>query len=325
MYDYNWKAIVASVLGAALVILLLLSVFMWPFKKVANGYVGLSYGGGVFEGQHFQGEHVGPKGMFINGFADQLYLYPTTLRTYIVSQVAGEGDREGSDAITALDANGVDITYEVAVYFKLNLDVLREFHEKIGLKYHAWCGAGAPNCSDGWEHMLNDTLRQQLENALQAATRSHTTDEFLLVETIRQIQTEIELNLKDNVNRVLGSGAETEFFCGPDYVPGGNICPDFSVVVKKPTLPGEVVTRYRQVQEAEITVETRRQEVEQARLQAEAINELNEALSSASSSEAYVLLKAIEAGNITFWVIPQSADLTLQTPNAATTQGGGTP
>lgn len=302
-------------LVAVAVVAILATLIVWPFKKVPNGYVGLSYGGGIVEGQHFQGTKYGPTGLFANGFGDHVFLYPTTLRTYIVSAVAGEGDREGGDVIEALDANGVAIQYEVAVYFKLNIEQVQKFHESIGLKYHAWCDDGATNCSDGWEHMLNDTLRQQLENALQSATRTHTTDEFLLTETLRTIQGEVELNLKDNVNEVLGSGEDVEFFCGPDYIVGGDECPDFGVVIKKPTLPAEVVERYRQVQESEIAIETKRNEVQQAALQAEAIDKLNKALSSAESADAYVLLKAIEKGTIDFWVIPDGGGTNLTLPS----------
>lgn len=303
--EVRYGSVIGTVVGGIVALFLAIALLVaWPFEKVPNGYTALSYGGGIIEGQHFQGERPGPSGLFFNGWGDKLYLYPTTLRTYIVSSVGEEGDREGSDAITAIDANGVEITYEVAVYFKLNLDVLEEFHQSIGLKYHAWCDPGATNCSDGWEHMLNDTLRQQLENALQSATRTHQTEEFLQSETIRSIQTQIEANLKENVNEVLGSGLETEFFCGPDYVPAGGECPDFALVIKKPQLPDEVIARYREVQEAEIKVQTRQEEVKQAELEAEAIAKRQAALE--SCGQTCILYEAIKSGKITFWVIPDA-------------------
>lgn len=311
--EVRYSTVALTIVGAVVgFIALLATIVAWPFEKVPNGYTAVSYGGGMFEGQHFQGERPGPAGIFFNGWGDKLFLYPTTLRTYIVSAHGNEGDREGSDSITAIDSNGVEVTYEVAVYFKLNLGVLREFHEAIGLKYHAWCDAGATNCSDGWEHMLNDTLRQQLENALQATTRAHSTEDFLKADTIRNIQTEIELNLKDNVNRVLGSGIDTEFFCGPDYVAGTDVCPDFSLVIKKPQLPSEVVARYREVQEAEIKVATREQEVQQARLEAEAIRERQEALE--SCGQTCILYEAIKSGDITFWVLDGDQGINIGGP-----------
>ena len=298
------------IVGIVAVFFLLATLVMWPFEKVPNGYVGLSYGGGLVEGQHFQGEKYGPTSLFFNGFGDHLFLYPATQRNYIISLNAAEGDRNEADSITALNADGVEVQYEVAVYFKLNLDKLQEFHQNIGLKYHAWCDGGAVNCSDGWENMLNDSFRQQLENALQKVTRGYKTDAFLQTDTLNTIQASVAGSLKENVNSVLGD----DYFCGPAYVQGTGACPDFELVLKKPTLPGAVTDRYSEVQQSLITIQTKENEVKQAELQAEAIDKLNKALSSAQSADAYVLLKAIESGKINFWVIPQGGNLTLQTP-----------
>lgn len=308
------KVIVSVVAAIVGVFLLFSMLFAWPFKKVPNGQVGLSYGGGMFESQHFQAEKYGPTSIFFNGFADHLYLYPTTQRNYIISLNPDEGDRGHADSISALDADGVVITYEVAIYFKLNLDKLQEFHQNIGLKYHAWCDGGAVNCSDGWENMLNDSFRQQLENSLQKITRNYTTDQFLLAETITTIQTAVAGSLKENVAAVLGD----DYFCGPAYIHAddgqADPCPDFQLVLKKPTLPEGIVGQLQAVQESLIAIDTKKNEVEQANLQAQAIDKLNKALSSAQSADAYVLLKAIESGKINFWVIPQGGNLTLQTP-----------
>lgn len=297
---------IAVILG----VLLMIGIVLWPFAKVGNGYVGLSYGGGLFEGQHFQGEKFGPTSLFFNGFGDHLYTYPSTQRNYIISLNPAEGDRGEADSISALDADGVVVQYEVAVYFKLNLDKLEEFHQNIGLKYHAWCDGTAVNCSDGWENMLNDSFRQQLENALQKVTRQYHTDAFLQTDTLSTIQAAVAGSLKENVAAVLGD----DYFCGPAYVQGSGLCPDFELVLKKPTLPAEVVQRYSEVQQSLITIQTRQNEVKQADLQAQAIDKLNKALSSAQSANAYVLLKAIESGNINFWVIPSGNGLNLQTP-----------
>jgi len=302
-------ASVVGVVGAALLLFSL--IFMFPFEKVPNGYVGLSYGGGMFEGQHFQGEKVGPTSLFFNGWGDHLYLYPSTQRNYIISLNEAEGDRGSADSISALNADGVVVQYEVAVYFKLNLDKLQEFHENLGIKYHAWCDGDAVNCSDGWESMLNDSFRQQLENALQTTTRQYKTDAFLQADTLRTIQNSVAASLKENVNGVLGD----DYFCGPSYIVGSGTCPDFRLVLKKPSLPDAVVARYSDVQQSLIAIQTKQNEVVQAKLQAEAIDELNKALSSAQSANAYVLLKAIESGKISFWVIPSGdTGLTLQTP-----------
>lgn len=303
------RMLVAGVAGVLVFVLLIGLLFAWPFKKIPNGYVGLSYGGGLVEGQHFQGERVGPTSLFFNGFGDHLYVYPSTQRNYIISLSEGEGDRGTADSISALDADGVVIKYEVAVYFKLNLDKLQEFHQNIGIKYHAWCDGDAPNCSDGWENMLNDSFRQQLENALQTTTRQYKTDAFLQADTLRAIQTSVASSLKENVNGVLGD----DYFCGPAYVPGSETCPDFRLVLKKPTLPDAVVDRYSEVQQSLIAIQTKQNEVTQAKLEADAIRERQHALE--SCGQTCVLYEAIKAGNIQFWVIPSNTGLTLQGPS----------
>jgi len=287
--------IIAGIIGG---IFLLSLVFAFPFKKVGNGYVGLSYGGGLIEGQHFQGEKYGPTSLFFNGWGDKLYTYPATQRNYIISQNVNEGDRGEADSITALNADGVPVQYEVAVYFKLNLDKLQEFHQNIGIKYHAWCNGGAPNCSDGWESMLNDSFRQQLENALQTVTRQYKTDEFLSADTIRNIQNSVASSLKENVNGVLGD----DYFCGPDYIVGSGDCPDFKLVLKKPTLPDAVVSRYSDVQQSRIEIQTKQNEVQQAALEADAISKRQQALE--SCGQACILYEAVKDGRITFWVLP---------------------
>jgi hypothetical protein len=310
MGEYRIGRVVLIVLGAVIAAWLLFSlVFAWPFAKVPNGYVGLSYGGGIFEGQHFQGEKSGPTGLFINGWGDHLYLYPTTQRNYIISQNADEGDRGVQDSITALDADGVPVQYEMAVYFKLNLDKLQEFHQNIGLKYHAWCDGGALNCSDGWERMLNDSFRQQLENSLQKVTRDYHTDAFLQTQTLTDIQTQVASSLKENVAGVLGD----DYFCGPAYVPGQNVCPDFQLVLKKPTLPQEVVDRYNEVQQSLIEIQTKQNEVKQAELESQAIEKRQKALE--QCGQVCVLYDAVHAGDIKFWVIPGGTGLNIQAPD----------
>lgn len=305
---WRWGAVAGAVVG--FVLLVVVVVYVIASAKVPNGYVGMSYGGGVFEGQHFQGEHVGPTGRFINGWADNLYLYPTTQRNYIISQHAGEGDRGQADSIVALDADGVQVSYEVAVYFKLNLDRLQAFHENIGIKYHAWCDGGGITCSEGWDRMLNDSFRQQLENALQTSTRDHHTADFLTADTVRDIQNEIAAGLKDNVNGVLGG----DYFCGPTFVADTNACPDFKVVLKKPSLPQAVVDRYSEVQQSLIAIQTKQNEVRQAELEAEAIAKRQHALE--SCGQVCVLYEAIKAGDIKFWVIPGDTALTIPGPQA---------
>lgn len=215
----------------------------------------VAYTDGPMEGVKFD-KVVGPgSGLVWLGLGDKSYQYPTTTRTYIVSDDPAEGERAFADVIEATTKDGGTIDWEVAVYFKLNLTLLRDFHENIGKKYSAWN-------DDGWSLMLEETLRQQLENALQTSSRKYTVDQYKKdPDVLRAVNSEIAKDLKDNVNEVLGN----DYFCGPTFnalvtdKPTDTNCPDFEVVVKKPNFETSTDEAYN----AEIT---KRKAVENAKL-----------------------------------------------------------
>jgi hypothetical protein len=294
-----------SIGGIVILVVVVALVFLWGATETTpRDHIGLSYGGGPFEGAHYQ-QTVDPgHGRFVNGWLDKLYLYPVTQRNYIISK-KGEGDVGGADFVAAPSQDRIVIEFEVAVYFKLNVDKAKSFHENIGLKYNAWCNADDRDCSPGWVQMLHDSFRQQIEFALQRESRKYPAEDIFADQaTLEQIQDEVAVVLKENVTRSLGD----EYFCGPTFQPGGQ-CPDLQFVIKHITLPPEVVAAYERNRTSEIEIQTKRNEVEQRRLEAESIRVLNEAL--AEAGDQYVLLKAIESGQITFWVIPEGTSLTL--------------
>ena len=128
--------------------------------------VGISYGGGPFEAAHFQRIVQPGSSLFFNGFFDPLYLYPADTQNYIVSKTVGQGAVTQPDSIISPTKDRVQIEYQIAVYFKLNIDRLRAFHESLGLQYAAYT-------SSGWKKLITDTFRQQIENALQEETRKY--------------------------------------------------------------------------------------------------------------------------------------------------------
>ena len=279
------------------------------FEKTPQDKIGLSYGGGPIEGEKFQRVVDPGSGLFFNGLFDRLYEYPVTQRNYIISLNPNEGDVGTPDSITAPTNDNVVVEWEVATYFKLNLSKLQEFHERIGRKYAAWCEGDNQECSEGWVQMLHDSFRQQIENALQLESRQFDAAAvFSDEQVILEIQRGVGSVLKERVAEVLGG----DYFCGPGYVLGGTECPDVEFVVKAATLPEEVVAAFRRNRTSEIEIETKENEVRQAEFQAQAIERLAAALKNAGPS--YVLLKAIESGRITFWVIPQNGGPGLTIP-----------
>jgi regulator of protease activity HflC (stomatin/prohibitin superfamily) len=205
----------------------------------------IAYTGGPIEGTHFQGVFQPGSGLQWLGLADESHLYPTTVRTYIISSEASEGDKASIDFIGAPTKDGVEAKWELAITFKLNVSRIRRFHENIGLTRKAWFEND--EATAGWRQTLNDFFRQQIENALQEVSRTVTADEVQRgAETFGRVNTTLGAQLKDRINQSAGGN----FFCGPTF--NGPVaeddtsvdCPNMQVSIKKVTLPDEVVDSY---------------------------------------------------------------------------------
>lgn len=126
---------------------------------------GLLYQGGPIEGRSFDkcvktgqkewGDMVGGEG----------FIYPAGTRTYTFDN---PGDRA---AIDIADKDGQPLTVSGILTFQLpsDCDVVREFHEQIGLKYGA-SGNGVAQ----WGELLDDYLGQPLRAAMRDAAVNFT-------------------------------------------------------------------------------------------------------------------------------------------------------
>lgn len=300
-----------AVLVVAAVLLAGVPVARAAFTRTPKDRVGISYGGGPIEGVHFQKIVEPGSGLFFNGFFDSLYLYPADQLNYILADTPGTGGAEGTaDAVVAPTSDRVTVSYQVAVYYTLNTDQLRSFHEQLGLRYRAYT-------TKGWDDLIRDTLRQQIEAALQEETRRHTVadlygDADLLVKIQQEIQTTISARLEAALGR--------RYFCGPTFAAGGE-CGDPTFVVKRIDIPESVAAAFESNRTSEVLITTKENEVRQREQEAKAIAAINAALQ--QNSRAYVLLKAIESGTINFWVIPEGNDVDLTAPEPAAPPAAG--
>src|SRR3954447_7273406 len=259
-------------------------------RKTPRNRVGISYSGGLIESGHFQRIIQPGSALFINGLFDSLYLYPSDQQNYIVSKTPSQGSTNGSDSITAPTKDRVQVQYQVAAFFKLNIDRLRAFHEQLGLRYQAYT-------TTGWNNMLQDTLRQQMESAIQQETRRYTVDElFGSSQVLTDIQTAVRRTIAVQLVESLGQ----EYFCGPDYVPGGK-CNPITFFIKRIDIPLSVSSAYEAVQAN--------------RKQAEAVDAIAEALKNAGPE--YTKLQAINSGKVTFWILPDGQDVVVPANGSA--------
>lgn len=285
-------------------------------EKTPQNMVGISYGGGPIEAARFQRVVQPGSSLFFNGLFDDLYLYPSDTQAYIVSKSRDEGAVRTSDSIISPSRDRVQIEYQVAVYFKLNTDRLQSFHESLGLQYSAYERSG-------WTRLIGDTFRQQMENALQEETRQYDVSAIYgNADDLIAIQSAVEQKLSDRLVDTLGAA----FFCGPTFHAGSECTPP-TFVIKKVDIPVDVAKAFEANQTSQIAVQTSENQIAQRAAEAKAIEALNEGL--ARAGMPYVLLKAIESGKISFWVLPSDSGLALQAPGdgaaptTPTTAAGG--
>ncbi|MEO6317451.1 MAG: SPFH domain-containing protein [Acidimicrobiales bacterium] len=299
-------------LRAGLVLVLVLGLALTPIiasslKKTPSNMVGISYGGGPIEAAHFQRTVQPSTGLFFNGLFDRLYLYPSDTQTYIVSKDPNQGDLQQVDSILSPSRDRVQIEFQVAVYFKLNTERLQEFHEQFGLQYSAYTTAG-------WRRLIRDTFRQQVENALQEETRRYdVADLYGNADDLTAIQSAVEEKVSARLVDALGQ----PYFCGPT-LGVGEACESPTFIIKRVDIPSDVAKAFEDNRTSQIKVLTSENEIAQRAAEAKAIAALNEGL--AQAGMPYVLLKAIETGKISFWVLPSDSGVTLQVPGSP---GGG--
>lgn len=277
-------------------------------RKCDAQSVCLSYGGGPIESNHFQGAFAPSSATRLNGAFDQWFTYPISVRAYSASSAAGEegekgvaasSDEQRIDALTTIPAttrDRINVNWQVTVYFKLNVNLLRQFHEQLGLRYRAYEDRG-------WDLMLRQTLRKQLETSLARVTRRYrVADVWADEDTLRDVEQAVGSTLKEQINTALGG----QFFCGPRLRLGSPACPDFQLKVKRPEIPPTVQGAFEQNRTSRILITTKNNEIRQRAKEADAIRQVRGEL-----SPEYVLLRAIERGGIDFWVLPQNGSLTL--------------
>lgn len=276
---YLTGSAITLIIVTVVVVLFAFVSAIFSVHKTDSDKIGLSYGGGITEGRKFQGITEPGSGLKFIGWYDKWFTYPTTQRNYIISLTEGEGDRGVPDSIKTPSSDKIEVTFEVATFFKLNTNQIQDFHEAIGMKYHAWE-------DKGWDNMLRDYFRQPIQTTLGDISRKYTAEQLWADPAVKaEIEATFGQSLKDNINRLVGG----EFFCGPTFTGGKNAeCPNFSFAVKRVIVPEAVQRVFEANQTSAAAIKTKENEVKQGQLEAERKRIEQEELKSSYTDPGYL-------------------------------------
>ncbi|NIK56730.1 SPFH domain-containing protein [Kribbella shirazensis] len=291
----------AKVIGGLIVgvIALIILFNIFNFANTDANRIGLHYGGGVVEDKKFKS--IIPPGSTnkLIGPGDTVYDYPADQRSYIIG---GDAGADASDEVTVVSKDNVRLGVRVQVYFTLNRseDVIKSFHERIGLKTDAYE-------ERGWNSMLQSYFRPQIDRALAAVATNYTWAELYNNESKKS---QFQSAAAKEFTRLLPAAVGGDYFCGPGYN-GSNACGELSFTIQKPMpLDKGIVDGLEAKQRAELARATQEQKNQQVNVELQSVKQQVAML----GANGYLLKTAIESGKIQFMVIPQNGNVSIPVP-----------
>lgn len=295
-----------EVLGVIVVMLGLGYTAYWFGSRgdSAANEVCVVYSGGTFEDKRFV-KIMDPGQTKENiGWGSEQYCYRNDQRSYIAAAKEG-ADTKPVEVVgggSGDSGSNVRLVVDYQLYFKLNLEpkMLRKFHENIGVKTQGWT-------EDGWNAMLRDYFEPQIERSLEAAALQYGWDKLYSDEaTRRAFQADTVQRLKGAIKEVVGD----DYFCGPDYVAGGE-CGDFTFTVGKPQLANQDLIA---AIESEETAKRQTQAQSEKNATAQSKLEIDRELIEMYGPQGALIAKAIESGKVTFYVLPDGSTVPVPAP-----------
>ena len=197
------------------------------------------------------------------GPGDTLYTYPIDQRSYIIG---GDGaDTDAADEVTVVSKDNVRLGVRVQVYFTLNRDkdVIKSFHERIGLKTEAYE-------ESGWNDMLQTYFRPQIDRALAAVATNYDWAELYNNEAKKSA---FQTAAAKEFTRLLPAAVGGDYFCGPSYN-GNNDCGELSFTIQKPTpLDKGIIDGLEAKQRAELAKATQEQKNQQVNVELQSVKQ----------------------------------------------------
>lgn len=299
---------IAAIVAILAVLALLVGGIYWAgaTASAATNETCVVYSGGSFTDKKYQEILEPGTTNKVIGWGSTARCYRSDQRSYIGSK--GKGADTGPVSVIGRGDNAVDteasqlpMTLDFNLYFTLNTskDVLRVFDRTIGIKTKAYQ-------EDGWNEMLRDYFRPQIVRAMQNAAGNYTyTDLYSSPKVRAAYQREVVKLFKQSLVDVV----KGDFFCAPGYTGEGE-CGDITFTVGNPVLP-------KKVQQAiEGQIEARQNTLKQAeenRATEKALEAERQQVALYGANGA-LIRQAIEAGKITFYVLPEGTDVGVPTP-----------
>jgi hypothetical protein len=171
---------------------------------------GIHAKGGAFTATKFANCY-GPSTRQWDGPGDKHYNYPAGPRTF---SFTGRSGAE-SKPIPVTDSTGqeVDIPGYVSFTLTSNCDLLREFHERFGLKYHAYAKgtASAADMPEGFKDFLIDYLETPIQQSMNHASQD-VEGGWKALYTNTAVQQQFEQDVKNELPELVKSAL------GGDYI-----------------------------------------------------------------------------------------------------------
>ena len=255
--------------------------------------VALHYSGGSFSSKNFKG-CVDTSTREYDGPGDKHYTYPAGQRTF--SFTGAEGSERTPINVTT---GSQEVLIPGFVTFTLNTDcdTLREFHERVGIKYKAYNGGG------GWDSFLNDYIAVPLSSTLNEAAGAIETPEgqsadqnWYELYTKAEAQQEFESYVKENLP------SEIEATLGSKYITVN------AVSISKPDISEELKGSLAAKEKARLDNEAQEERNAVARTK---YDSLSDCRAEGLSEDACVTIFLAETGKIPFYPIPQGGNLNV--------------
>lgn len=242
---------------------------------------GLIYDKGPLSSTTFE-TCVNPGERTFAGPFDASYTYPAGQRYYVFTQAEDGRDREPYQAPTK-DAVTVGIEGQVRFELTGDCDLLRQFHEKIGLRAQG---------DDGWDRVLRTYLDQPLARAITEVTQQRGWKDLYA----------------DPKAKAAWEAQVMELL--PDYIEqaaGGDYFTNISLTLQKPILPDDLTNALQAAQTAQQQEQAQESRNSQIDVELESIRKLVEVL----GPEGYVAHEAVKSGKITVLPIPAGSTLAV--------------